>query len=256
MTIGLERLEQELYEELDLLELPADSWLPPQPDAVLDVAIIGAGMAGLAAAFALMKEGISNIRLFDARPEAFEGSWITYARMQILRSPKHLAGPALDIPKLTFQAWYIAQFGQEAWESLYKIPTSQWMDYLRWYRKVLQIPVTNNVKITSVMPHKGTIELKYADRKIYARKVVLATGRDGFGGFESPSFLKDVPKTYYAHTIEPIEFDALKDKAITIVGSSASAFDAAAVALEAGCASVTQLSRRKKLAFVNKFSSL
>jgi cation diffusion facilitator CzcD-associated flavoprotein CzcO len=59
------------------------------------VAIIGAGMAGLAAAFALKRLGISNVRLFDRAPRGCEGPWVTYARMQTLRSPPELTGPTL-----------------------------------------------------------------------------------------------------------------------------------------------------------------
>ena len=139
---GLQKLEEQLMEELQFLEYPAKAWLPvkelPVKEDLLDVAIVGGGMAGLAAAFGLMREGISNIQIFDASPEGFEGPWATYARMRILRSHKSLVGPALDIPKLTFQAWYRAQYGKEGWQRLYKIPTLVWMDYLRWYRRVLK----------------------------------------------------------------------------------------------------------------------
>ena len=44
-------------------------------------------------------------------PKDFEGPWATTARMETLRSPKQLTGPALGLPALTFRAWYEAQFG-------------------------------------------------------------------------------------------------------------------------------------------------
>ncbi|MGK9797804.1 FAD/NAD(P)-binding protein, partial [Salmonella enterica subsp. enterica] len=76
-------------------------------------------------------------RIFDRAPAGFEGPWATTARMETLRSPKQLTGPALGLPALTFRAWYEAQFGTAAWDALDKIPRLQWMDYLRWYRRVL-----------------------------------------------------------------------------------------------------------------------
>ena len=48
---------------------------------------------------------------------AQEGPWVTYARMNTLRSPKQLTGPALRFPALTFRAWYEAQFGREQWDA-------------------------------------------------------------------------------------------------------------------------------------------
>ena len=39
---------------------------------MLDVAIIGAGMGGLSAAFALKRLGVRNMQLFDRSAEGFE----------------------------------------------------------------------------------------------------------------------------------------------------------------------------------------
>ena len=106
---GLSALEARLAEDLALLDLPTREWMPvlPEGDDVLDVAIIGAGMAGLAAAAALKLIGVRT-RLFDRSPEGYEGPWATTARMQTLRSPKQLTGPALGLPALTFRAWFEA----------------------------------------------------------------------------------------------------------------------------------------------------
>src|SRR4051794_34000905 len=116
---GLARLEEELRRQLAYLNYPPKNWVPATP-GVLDVAIIGAGMAGLTLAFALLREGVSNLRLFDAQPPGHEGPWVTYARMETLRSPKHVTSPDLGVPALTFRAWFEAQFGAEAWERLGK----------------------------------------------------------------------------------------------------------------------------------------
>ena len=138
---SLDDLEQLLKRDFELLNLPPVNWVVPRAPgdhgAVLDVAIIGAGMAGLAAGFALVKLGIRHIRLFDAAPPGLEGPWGTYARMETLRSPKQLTGPALGFANLTFRAWFEAQFGATAWADLDKIPRLQWLDYLRWYRRMV-----------------------------------------------------------------------------------------------------------------------
>jgi hypothetical protein len=152
---GLDALEARLREDLAWLELPAPAWVPARfadGARVLDVAIVGAGMAGLTAAAELRMLGIDNLQLFDQAAAAQEGPWVTYARMNTLRSPKQLTGPALRFPALTFRAWYEAQFGREQWDALNKIPRTQWMDYLRWYRKVLSLPVVNDTRLAHLAP--------------------------------------------------------------------------------------------------------
>ena len=92
-------LEARLARDLLVLGQPAGNWVAPRRHdglgEVLDVAVIGAGMAGLTTGFALLRDGVRNIRLFDSSEAGREGPWVTFARMETLRSPKHLTGPAL-----------------------------------------------------------------------------------------------------------------------------------------------------------------
>ena len=260
---SLEKLEKQLENELNLLNYPSNPWILPSrtlPHAEFDVAIVGAGMAGLSAAFGLFKEGILNVAVFDAGKSGFEGPWATYARMRTLRSGKKLSGPALDIPSITFEAWYKAQFGDKEWDKLYKIPTLQWMEYLRWYRKVLNIPVENQTNVLQIKPQGPNIKLELENsgekRLVTARKVIVATGRGGWGEVVVPEFIQAIPKEYYAHTWSQINFKELKGKRIAVIGVGASAFDAAAEALEAGAGYVQLLTRRKHIGHINKFKSL
>ena len=103
MTSGLAALEARLADELAFLQLPAPRWTPAREhdgQPVADVAIVGAGMTGLALAAALVQRGVSVVA-YDEAPAGLEGPWATTARMETLRSPKQLAGPALGIPSLT-----------------------------------------------------------------------------------------------------------------------------------------------------------
>ncbi|MGY4502155.1 cation diffusion facilitator CzcD-associated flavoprotein CzcO [Bradyrhizobium sp. GM24.11] len=59
---------------------------------------------------------------------------------------------------------------------------------------------------------------------------------------------RDLPKALYAHTSETIDFEGLRDKSVAVLGSAASAFDAAAVALETGVREVHLFARRDALA--------
>lgn len=257
--IGLAQLERQLLLELSRLELPAKPWVPlhhynNQP--VLDVAIIGGGMAGLTAAAALIHLGI-NVQVFDRAPKGYEGPWATTARMETLRSPKQLTGPALGIPSLTFRAWFEAQFGADKWAQLDKIPRLQWMDYLRWYRKVLNLPVQNDhevLEVSLVQPNLVALRIKHLDQEkmVYARRLILATGRDGLGGPSVPDFANHLPSHLWAHSSDPFDYHTLKNKKVGVIGAGASAMDSAATALECGAKSVDMLIRRSTIPSVNK----
>lgn len=255
---GLARLEARLAMDLTLLELPAKPWVPAQ-DGVRDVVVIGGGMCGLAATAKLILTGISNVVALDAAPEGSEGPWVTFARMQTLRSPKQLAGPSLGLPQLTFRAWFTAQHGEAEWAALDKIPKHIWMDYLIWYRRVLALPVRNNVRMTGIEAEGDLIAVTVDGAetgRILTRHLVLATGRSGLGGFAVPEFLQGVDRRFWAHSADDIDFAALRDKRVAVLGAGASSMDNAATALESGAACVDMLIRRKEMPRINKMTGI
>jgi FAD-dependent urate hydroxylase len=247
--------------DLALLNLPPANWpvvvkVPDGSDA-LDVAIVGAGMLGIAAAAALIFKGVRNIRLFDRAPAGREGPWVTYARMETLRSPKHLTGPARGIPSLTFRAWHEAQHGHDAWDPLYKIPNAMWMDYLTWLRGVLALPVESETEVAGFDFESGLLRLALLREgrtsTAWARRLVFATGRDGAGGLALPDLVaRNLWPDLAAHTSEAIDFSRIKGKPVAILGAGASAWDNAAMALEAGAARVDMYARREVLPQINK----
>ncbi|KQP47719.1 FAD/NAD(P)-binding protein [Pseudorhodoferax sp. Leaf274] len=258
---GLAALEQRLHEDLERLCLPAPDWLHrAEDDAVLDVAIVGGGMSGLAAAAALRLLGIQRVQVFDRNPAGEEGPWVAHARMETLRSPKHLVGPALGLPSLTFRAWYEAAFGQSAWEALGRIPRAQWQDYLNWFRAALALPVANRVQVEGIegaVLADGTDGVAFAAvsgserRPRLARHLVLATGMDGLGGAAVPALADALPRARWQHSSERIDFRAWRGRRVGIVGGGDSALDAAATALEAGAAAVDVFVRGADFARIN-----
>lgn len=259
---SLSALESTLARELAMLGYPARDWVPPrtfQNRPILDVLIVGAGQSGLSAAFGLMREKVLRILVVDAKPEGKEGPWKDFARMVTLRTPKHVTGPDLGIPNLTFQAWYEAQYGADGWTNLKLIPKELWADYLAWYRRVLGLPVRNGVKVGALKWNPGAQAWEApattpAGTEVFlARKVILATGIDGSGRWETPRVIEEIPKRFWAHTREDIDFTALKGKRVGVLGAGASAFDNASVALEAGAAQVALFFRRDKLVDVNPY---
>ncbi|WP_175651826.1 FAD-dependent oxidoreductase [Pseudomonas sp. Marseille-P9899] len=256
---GLDALEQRLAEDLEWLGLPAREWIPEQTlegQPVLPVVIVGGGMAGLALAAELKHLGVPAC-LFDKADEGLEGPWITTARMETLRSPKQLSGPALGLPALTFRAWFQAQFGVAAWDALDKIPRLQWAQYLRWYRQVLKLEVRNRHRVANVDASREDhvrlhVESPGGDFIVLARHVVLATGRDGLGGPWVPEIATALPRHLWAHSADGLHDEHFAGKRVAVVGGGASAMDAAATALEAGAQRVDLLIRRAQLPRVNK----
>lgn len=260
---GLDALNARVRYELDCLTLPAANWVPehvgPGGEKIHDVVIIGGGMCGLVASFAIISGGMRNIRIFDRNPEGLEGPWVTYARMETLRSPKTLPGPAYGMGSLTFRAWFEAQFGEEAWERLDKIPRTMWMDYLRWYRDVLSIPVENGVELTRVDPEGAYLRLSLsggAEASVLTRRLVMATGRDGLGEPHIPAFVETLPDSAWAHSSDDIDFAALKGRRVAVVGVGASAVDNSAEALEHGAAEIRHLIRRERMPTINKLMGI
>ena len=260
---GLQDLEERVKADLAHLCFPGNEWVPETHceggEKVNDVVVVGGGMCGMLAWFALAVQGVRNVRVIDRSEKGFEGPWLTYARMETLRSPKHLVGPAFGMGTLTFQAWHRSTFGDAAWEQLDKIPRAMWMDYLSWYRSVLAIPVENGVELEDVRPHGPLLRLTLAgtgEETILARRLVYATGREGSGHPTIPEFAKGLPRALFAHASEAIDFSQLEGKSVVVVGAGASAVENAATALEAGASDVRLVIRRKTLPTVNKMMGI
>lgn len=261
---GLADLDARVRKDLDHLCRPPASWVPPHEadgEAVVDVVIIGGGMCGMLAWFALHAAGIRNVRIVDRNREGVEGPWVTYARMETLRSPKHLTGPAYGMASLTFRAWFEARFGEAEWDALDKIPRTLWMDYLRWYRHVLNIPVENNVEVISIRPEADHLRLELGgegakESGLLARKLIMATGREGTGHPNIPGFMQGVPRSRYAHSSDDIDFSKLQGKRVVVIGVGASAVENAAEAAEAGAAEVRLIARRKNMPTINKMMGI
>lgn len=263
---SLNQLQQQLDEQLHLLGLPERNWMPQryyQKQPLLDVVIIGAGMAGLCAAASLKLKGVHNLALYEAAAAGQEGPWATFARMNTLRSPKDLAGPALGVPALTFQAWYQTLYGSTAWQNLGRIPRLVWHDYLQWYRHALQLPVhhahqllrlhTEQCDATGLPIMVCHLQDKNENthKTVYARHVVLATGMDGLGGPNLPAWVQQLPRRCWQHSSEHIKLTELRGRQLAIVGGGDSALDTAASALEQGADSVDLFVRASSFSQIN-----
>jgi FAD-dependent urate hydroxylase len=264
--------EERVVHDLTCLNYPASNWVPPC-DGVVDVLVIGAGMCGQTAAYALQKEGVRNIRVIDQSPPQFEGPWGTFARMEILRSPKHLTGPDLGVPSLTFRAWFEARYGGLEWSKLHKVWRLDWQSYLVWVRQMVGLQVENSTALLRLTPATGeslnslpepgllqaTLQTPNGAQTVLARKVLLAMGREGSGAPRLPQYPSLTSTSLNSrsgianvfHSMDKIDFQAFRGKHVGVLGVGASAFDNAACVLESGGA-VTMFCRRSALPQVNK----
>jgi cation diffusion facilitator CzcD-associated flavoprotein CzcO len=256
--MSLDDLANLARRELAQLNFPPANWVPPEngPDGqpLLDALIVGGGMCGQTATFALLREGVRNLRCVDRASRGREGPWATFARMDILRSPKHLTGPDYGVPSLSYRAWHEAKFGLEHWEKLHKIARLDWRDYLLWVRDTAGLQIENDLEVVSLDLKEKFIEVRTRKSTLHARKVVLALGREGSGALRWPAFETFDPakrKAGVFHSADDIDFKALKAKRVGILGAGSSAFDNAGEALEAG-AEVVMFARRPFMPQVNK----
>lgn len=261
----LQALEQMIARDFEALNLPAANWVPetagPDGRLMLDVLVVGGGMCGLVAAFHLRRSGIRNIRVIDAQTAGLEGPWRTFARMETLRSPKHLTGPASGMPNLTFRCWYEAQFGRSAWQTLGYIPREMWADYLGWFGHVTAANVENGTRLLSLSEVENEAgnawraQLTRSEKgaeTVYARLVVLATGREGLAVPRIPEVFAPFRGQGVDHSGDAPDRAEMKGRDVIVVGLGASAFDYAAEALEGGATSVRILGRAPQLSRINK----
>ena len=256
----LNELAQRIRHDMDMLAYPSSPWVEPRADrdggSVYNVVIVGAGQSGMAIAQGLIRDGVDKLLLIDRNPEGFEGPWMTYARMALLRTPKLQVGMDHGLPSLTTRAWYEAKYGPDSWATVDRVGREDWMEYLRWYRQVLKLPIRNDVTLTAIVPEDDWLALSLRTPQgaetVKARHVVLATGYDASGEWRSPpAIAASLPPDRCLHSNTVIDFARFRGKRLGILGHGASAFDAAVAAVKHGAMSVDLCFRRAVLPTVN-----
>lgn len=245
------------HEALRLLGPAPANWVPAHEGVDHNVLVVGAGQTGSAFAFALQRAGIGGVAVIDAAGGASQaGVWRTRARMHKLRTLKHLVGPEGPVSALGFQAWYESRHGQAAYAAIDRIARTDWAEYLDWFRGITGTAVRYGTRLVRFEPVTGGavphfrlhLDVDGVERVETARKLIFANGVAGSGAPFVPEPLSTaVSQGLAAHTGHAIDFTALAGQTVAVIGGAASAFDAAAVALESGAAAVHLFARRDKI---------
>ncbi|MEH1778989.1 MAG: FAD/NAD(P)-binding protein [Nostoc sp.] len=212
-------------EALRLIGPDPDNWIPDRQGIDHNVTVVGGSGSGSVFAFALRRAGIGRVTVIDAADdEAHAGVWLNRARMNKLRTPKNLPGPELGIPALSFQAWYEARHGADAYAAIDRIPRLLWAEYLSWYRQFLGIPVRYQTRLVRIEPSgdffRLHLEVNGVPQVETTRKIIFANGVAGTGGPYIPPVLDSLPRRLYAHTVDTIDFAALRGKTVAVLGAA------------------------------------
>src|SRR5205085_5901829 len=129
---------------------------------------------------------------------------------------------------------------------------------LLWLRRAIGLPVRNDCELLEIRPAEDGLlaaRVKRGDdvKTLYARKIVLATGQEGMGGWMIPEPLRELPAGSVATVADDIDFEGLRGKRVAVIGAGASAFDNAATALEAGAAEVHLFCRRAEIQVIQPY---
>ena len=189
---------------LRLIGPDPQNWVPDRAGIDHNVTVVGGGQTGSAFSFALRRAGIGKVSVIDAaEDEARAGVWLTAARMNLLRTPKSLTGPELGTPAFSFQSWYEARHGREAYAAIDRIPRTDWADYLTWYRQFLGITIRYGTRLLRIEPadehFRLHLDIGGRAKVETTRKIILCTGFTGNGGPYVPSVVSEgLPTTLYA----------------------------------------------------------
>jgi cation diffusion facilitator CzcD-associated flavoprotein CzcO len=254
MFNSIEALESQITEYLDQLRFfSKQSWVPTtqvSKEKVLDVIVVGAGQSGLCLAYNLKLNGIRRISIIDQQPEGKSGPWNTFAKMKNLRTPKFIPGLESGNPLLSFKSWFCSKYSTEEYDEFNYIPTHYWAEYLNWFTIILQLNVSFDTELLNLQwseKHQCYVTAIANNGKVtthYARKIVLATGMTSVGKWALPDEFADVlPRDKYVCTWENYDGSTFDGKSVAVIGSGASGFDHATIAVKSGCTTLDVYSR-------------
>ena len=189
-----------------------------------DVVIIGAGQAGLAAGYWLAQRDIDFI-IVDAHARVGDSWRKRWDSLQLFTPARYSALPGLAFPA-----------------DPYHLPSkNEVADYLEWYARVFELPIRNNVQVTSVQRSHACFEIVTAHgNRFQADNVIVASGP--FQVPRIPDLAADLdPAITQLHSSEYRNPEQLPEGAVLVAGAANSG---AQIALELARSRPTLLAGR------------
>jgi len=197
----------------------------------IDLIIIGAGPFGLSAA-----------------------SFANFHQIDYLVIGKPMAFWKENIPENMYLRsgtdWHLDPYGNYTIETFLKsrnksiedvkpLPLTIFLDYAEWFQEQQNINVLDKLIVKldySEEEKKYLITLKDS-KEIKAKNVLIAIGFKFFK--KLPAYLtKKLPAGSFTHTCDVVKFEKFKDKSVLIIGGRQSAYEWAALIVEAGAKTV------------------
>ena len=204
------------------------------PKHKTDLLIVGAGPFGLAVAAQASHLGIDHV--VAGKPMEFWKQ--NMPRGMYLRSA---CDWHLDPANIHTIENFIAERGQTA-KDVEPLSLDFYLSYVEWFQKQKQIDaIPWHIQHLEVS-NNHFIATTTDGETIHARNVVIAPGFKHFTNI--PAELKSrLPEGRFAHTCDFVDFSAARDKRYLIIGGRQSAFEWAALLIEA-CAGAVYISHR------------
>ena len=210
------------------------------PKHKTDLLIVGAGPFGLAVAAQASHLGIDHV--VAGKPMEFWKQ--NMPRGMYLRSA---CDWHLDPANIHTIENFIAERGQTA-KDVEPLSLDFYLSYVEWFQKQKQIDaIPWHIQHLEVSDNHF-IATTTDGETIHARNVVIAPGFKHFTNI--PAELKSrLPEGRFAHTCDFVDFSAARDKRYLIIGGRQSAFEWAALLIEAGAGAVYISHRHDSPAF-------
>ena len=189
-----------------------------------DVAIVGAGPYGLAAAARLRALGDVNVMVFG-EPMSF---WAGMPKGMLLRSAWdacHIGFPTGDLTLDSYKEASGGEFGKP-------VPLEAFVEYGRWFQQ-MAVPDVDTRRVTNVKPGPGGFRVLLDDGEtVRAGRVVVAAGIEEFAN--RPVIFDDFPTELVTHASEHRDLRRFGGRRVLVLGGGQSALESAALLHEAG----------------------